>query len=237
MQTSLIPSGLTIDTSERLVHGALMKCVDGRWSSDGRDYTGATMIALHTVRAVQHWRDGRPIETISEDHCELPDIKELNAAVPQDEWETGLDGKPRPPWRLQYATYLLDPSTASLYTHANSTFGAKRAWEHLHNAICCKRVLCRGQIVYPVVRLDSAPMFKKIRPAYEIATEWVNLDGGAPSTPVLPPKSAPAVGRSAAPAIAAPRPSAPPAAVPKPSAPPAAGPEPSHDDMNDDIPF
>jgi hypothetical protein len=48
---------LTID-AERLIHGCLVKCIDGRWSSsDGESLTGMQMLVLHTVRAVQRWEN------------------------------------------------------------------------------------------------------------------------------------------------------------------------------------
>ena len=61
----------------------------------------------------------------------LPDIDELNAKIPEEEWETGLDGKPRPPWQKQYIVYLVDPTDAGIYTYINGTFGARIAFDRL----------------------------------------------------------------------------------------------------------
>ena len=55
----------------------------------------------------------------------LPDIDELNAKIPQDQWDLGINGKPRPPWVHSYAAYLLDPIDASIATYINSSGGAQ----------------------------------------------------------------------------------------------------------------
>ena len=46
------------------------------------------MLASAISEALQRWKDNKPIETITVKP--LPDINELNAAVPQSEWEPGL---------------------------------------------------------------------------------------------------------------------------------------------------
>ena len=121
----------TINTSERLIHGSIIKCVDGIWTTENRDVTGTKLLVLHTTRAAQGWFGGKPIETISEDHAELPDIEAANRAIPQHAWELDLAGKPRAPWQLQFCVYLLHPDDASIYTFLNSTVGACMAFERL----------------------------------------------------------------------------------------------------------
>ena len=99
----------TIDTSERLIHGSLLKCVDGRWSTqDDPDMTGTQLLALTTAKAIQRWQLKEPVDTVVDTGTGLPDIDELNATIPRTEWELGLDGQPRPPWQRQYVVYLLD---------------------------------------------------------------------------------------------------------------------------------
>jgi hypothetical protein len=174
-----------IDTSERLIHGALLKCVDGRWSTqDEPDMTGTQLLALTTVRAIQRWQLKEPIETIVDSGAGLPDIDKLNAAIPRTEWEPGLDGAPRPPWQRQFVVYLLDTSDASIFTFANGTIGACMAWERLVDRVNWMRAL-RGTTVFPLVTLDSRPMKTqfgtKLRPELSI-TEWRDLgSAGSPS--------------------------------------------------------
>ena len=47
----------------------------------------------------------------------LTDPDALNAAIPMTEWELDLDGKPRPPWELIYAIYMIDLATGATYTY------------------------------------------------------------------------------------------------------------------------
>src|SRR5258707_15191559 len=98
-----------IDTSERLIHGSLLKCVDGRWSTqDNPEMTGRQLLALTTAKAIQRWQLKEPVETVVDTGTGLPDIDELNTKISRTEWEAGLDGQPRAPWQQQYVVYLLD---------------------------------------------------------------------------------------------------------------------------------
>jgi hypothetical protein len=210
----------SIDTTERLVHGALLKCVDGRWTVEGKDVTHTPLLVLHTTRALQHWQDRKVVEKFVEDTQELPDVKELNAAIPQAEWEAGLDGEPRAPWQKEYVVFLLSPADASIYTFLNSTVGARIAWE---DRIQWMRAL-RGRDVFPLVELSSAPMKvtkkaagMKMRPEFRVV-DWTDLSGNATAAPQL--------GKPSAPVAAAPAPvakpvvaAAPPKQIGKPVAP------------------
>ena len=82
----------------RLIQGVIAKCVDGRWAdSDGLPLP-AELLVVGTTRALQCWKDQYPVDTIIEQPDEpLPDVDELNAKIPEHEWELGLDNKPRPP--------------------------------------------------------------------------------------------------------------------------------------------
>jgi hypothetical protein len=194
----------TIDTSERLIHGSLLKCVDGRWSTqDEPDITHRQLLALTTTKAIQRWQLKEAINTVVDTSTGLPDVDELNAKIPRGEWEPGLDGQPRPPWQLQWVVYLLDPSDASIFTFANSTVGARIAWERLVDRVNWMRAL-RGAAVFPLITLDSRPMKTqfgtKLRPEFSIA-DWRDLGStGNPALESTPPraidaKPAPPVGK------------------------------------------
>jgi hypothetical protein len=146
----------------------------------------AKLIVLHTTRAVRHWQKNKLLRELCEDHGELPDCGKLNAAIPTEEWDVGIDSNPRPPWHLNYVAYLLDPADASLYTYVNSTKGAEVAWNKLRTSVQWMRAL-RGAGVFPVVELGSAPMkkFAKMRPEFRIR-EWTDLGGGAAATAAAP---------------------------------------------------
>src|SRR5262249_43706419 len=115
---------------KRLLQGTKAKCVDGRWTGDDLPLPD-TLLVVGTTRGLQCWKDGELLDELNEQDGPLPDVDELNAQNPQEEWEQGLDGKPKPPWSLVYAIYLVDPETAETYTFINSTFGARLAYERL----------------------------------------------------------------------------------------------------------
>jgi hypothetical protein len=163
---------------KRLLHGTLLKCVDGRWRDNDGLEPPEHLLAIGTVRALQRWYEQKPIDTIIETADEpLPDHEELNAQIPQSEWETGLDGNPRPPWQLNFAVYLLDGATAEMYTFVNSTTGARIAFERLNDKLDTMRFL-RGENVVPLVALDGRPMKTafgtKMRPEFTVV-DWTDL--------------------------------------------------------------
>jgi hypothetical protein len=136
---------------------------------------------------VRHWQKNKLLREFCEDHAELPDCDELNAAIPTEEWDVGIDGNPRPPWQLTFVIYLLNPADATLYTYVNSTKGAEIAWNKLRDRVQWMRAL-RGRGVFAVVELGSAPMkgkFAKTRPEFKIR-EWTDLGGGAAATAAVP---------------------------------------------------
>ena len=63
------------------------------------------MIAINEV--LQKWKDGKA-EVISDKP--LPDPEQLNAAIPENEWERGIDGKLRKPWAHIVVVYLVNPA-------------------------------------------------------------------------------------------------------------------------------
>jgi len=181
----------------RLIQGEILRFADGRWATK----EGATMsadlqlIAVGMTRALQRWEAKMPVETLVETPGErLPDIDDLNAAIPVGEWEAGLDGKPRPPWVLQQVVYLIDPRTAAAFTYLNSTVGARIAVERLADKVARMRML-RGSRVLPVVKLDSKPMKTKFgtkpRPEFTI-TDWREF---TPTPQALPASEQKALGK------------------------------------------
>jgi hypothetical protein len=156
--------------TDRLIRGEMLRYVDGHWATrDGISFpTGTQMLVIGTTQALQHWHDGMPIETITA--RPLPSVDDLNAAIPKEDWEDGLNG-PRPPWVLQHVVYLIDPRDASTFTFINSTVGAAIAVERLTSKVRAMRLL-RGAKVVPVVALDHRPMptkfGQKLRPEFNI---------------------------------------------------------------------
>jgi hypothetical protein len=174
-------------TDDRIIQGELAKCVDGRWHDRDKRAIPSKVLALATFTIVQRWRDQKPQETIDGRVSALPDVTELNAAIPESEWETGIDGKPRPPWQRQEVVYLLDEATAQKYTFASGTVGATIAVEKLRDRVRCMRMLRHTRVI-PIVELANAPMktrhgVSKLRPDFKIAG-WCTI-GGDKATPLL----------------------------------------------------
>jgi hypothetical protein len=162
----------------RIIQGVILRCVDGHWSDRDGLTPPAELLAMGTTTALQCWQDGTPTDTIVERPGEpLPDVNELNAKIPEAEWEEGIDGKPRPPWVMQFVVYLIDPHTGETYTFINSTTGARIAHERLEDKFKWMRAL-RGCNVVSVVKLDSRPMQtkfgQKLRPEFTVI-EWREL--------------------------------------------------------------
>jgi hypothetical protein len=171
-----------INPAERLLQGDVMKCIDGQWSSkSGISFPhGTRMIVAATAHAIQKWAFDRPEETIVETPDRpLPDLGELNAATPQEQWEDDLNGNPKPPYVHQFVGYLVDPRDASVYTFINSTAGAEVAITMLESRIARMRALS-GRRVAAVVELGErvvSKRYNKLGPMFHIV-DWLPLDGG-----------------------------------------------------------
>jgi len=175
-----------VPDEKRLIKGERLKFVDGRWSDSNGNPVPEKMLVLNRIRAVQCWREQKIVDCIAQKDKEpLPDVEELNAKIPESEWELGLDGKPRAPWQNVWGFYLCSPQDASVYTFINGTIGSRIAYDKLNDRVEMMRAL-RGANVAPVVKLDSRPMKTqfgtRLRPELTIAN-WVGF--GEDTTPAL----------------------------------------------------
>jgi hypothetical protein len=175
----------------RVIQGKKLKCIDGNWSTADNTPLPNVLLALSAAHHLQCWKENAVVDTIREHP--LPDPKDLNAQIPREEWDTGLDGNPRPPWQHAFIVYLLDPTDATVYTYINSTVGASMAYENLKSRVVMMRKM-RGVSVYPIVTLGKATFPSKVglklRPEFVIV-DWRELGGAgaalpAPATPQLP---------------------------------------------------
>jgi hypothetical protein len=175
-------------TDDRIIQGTLIRCVDGRWHDRDKLAVPSKLLALTTFTVVQRWRNQKPEPTIDGRVSSLPDVGELNAEVPEVEWEKGIDGKPRPPWQRSEVVYLLDEATAQKFTFASGTVGAQIAVEELRDRVKWMRVL-RGARVIPIVELANKPMktrhgVSKLRPHFKIAG-WRGISLTSEATPLI----------------------------------------------------
>jgi hypothetical protein len=166
-------------------NGEILKFVDGRWSPrGGPEFPRGTRMLLRGMRrALQHWECQTVVDEIIERPGErLPSVKELNAEIPESEWEPGLDGKPRKPWTLYYVFYLLNDDDGCPYYHSNCTYGQMLAYNELANKLTIDAA--KGLRGIPILELQSKVMpttkGPKQRPFYKVHNYFGNSAQVAP---------------------------------------------------------
>jgi hypothetical protein len=180
------------DYSDRLIQGGRAKWIDKVWTMDGTPPREEDrFLATGTGFALQRWVDGLPEVILKEPGKSLPDVDELNDAIPRDEWPIGkFTGQPEPPWKVVAFVYLLRLHDAAMFTHINNTWGTRMCVRSVRERIRNMGVL-RGASVFPIVRPTSAPMPSKkfpgrFRPELEIV-HWRQIGGNQPAQ-IEPPK-------------------------------------------------
>jgi hypothetical protein len=169
-----------LNVSDRLIRGNLAGWNDqSKWHDRDGLPLPSPMLVGGVNTALQRWQNQRPEIILAKP---LPDSDTLNGTIPQSEWELDLNGKPRPPWQLVFAIYLLNLTTGTIYTYLNGTVGARICYEALQESVCIMRAL-RGSKVLPLVNLEQRPMKTsygpRSRPHLEII-DWRSpgSDGG-----------------------------------------------------------
>ena len=147
------PNGLT----GMLMRGASVNYLSWKAASDWADRDGlrppSPLLVLGTDIFVRRWNgEGQPPSIKP-----LCDVEALNANTPKEEWPIGLSGQPEAPWKLTYGVLLVNPETGELYNYSHSTYGAKVAYETLHDRMLVMGEL-RGENVRPLVNLTRKPM-------------------------------------------------------------------------------
>jgi hypothetical protein len=155
--------------STRLIRGSVIRWdATQHWQDRDGLAPPEQLLVIRVNEVLQKWKDGKP-EVI--DTKPLPDENGLNAAIPVEEWEEGMDGRPQPPWKHTMVLYAIDARTGSFYTFASSTIGAHMAVDHLRESVEGKRILSRAQVM-PVIKLTERPMKTKFgmktRPHFDI---------------------------------------------------------------------
>jgi hypothetical protein len=177
----------------RLIQGDLVKfTTQATWvTRSGAELSGnLEFVAVNVIRVVQKWADGQRIETrVLRPGEKLPNLEELNAAVPQSEWREGPDGKLRGPWEAEFLVYLLNPDTAERFSFATGTIGGGIAVRDLISRVSWKRKFCAEQ-VYAVVSLSAVPWKTRygtrLRPHFVIK-RWKGLSSDGALPPTEPP--------------------------------------------------
>jgi hypothetical protein len=191
------------DYSGQLIRGARAKFVDKVWSAtDGTPlHEDDQFLVVGTGHAIQRWMDGLP-EAITT--RPLPDVKELNAAIPKEQWPIGkFSGKPEGPWKHVWYVYLVRVNDGALFTHINSTNGTRVAYNRLKERIKTMGVL-RGVSVLPIVKLSWVMMPSDFGPRprpHFVIDDWRDLSGNQPAQ-IEPPKQAEQIGKPVEPVTA-----------------------------------
>jgi hypothetical protein len=145
----------SLHADDRLLKGVHARWTDSKGWHDRDDLPiPSPLLVASVTTALQSWKDKVPTVILEKP---LPDPNELNASIPQSEWEIGLDGKPRPPWQTVYVVYMIDENIGQTYTALNSTTGWRIAYEALSEAVTVKRMLHGGARMLPIVNLESRP--------------------------------------------------------------------------------
>ena len=146
----------SLRSSDRLLRGTHARWTDAKgWHDRDGLPIPSPLLVVSVLTALQRWQNKVP-EVITAKP--LPNPDELNAAIPQSEWEIGLDGKPRPPWVTVFAVYMIDLRNGQLFTAVNSTTGWRMAVEALREQVAIKRMLHGGARMLPIVELQSRPL-------------------------------------------------------------------------------
>jgi hypothetical protein len=167
--------------------GPIEKFLDGDWSIGGvPSDPKRRLVAVHTESFIRRWKDKQVIETIKTKP--LPNLDDLNATVPKDEWELDLNGAPRKPYELAHRLDLLNLDTAEHTTFISATKGAGKAVSLLKDQVQWMRRM-RGNNVVPQVMLGWAP-FKtgfgmRKRPDFKV-TGWFDLSASGPAAVQAP---------------------------------------------------
>jgi hypothetical protein len=157
-----------VDRPARSMQGeSKLKFVDPNWSVDNVNYNGRELIVYDKTYSVIRWKnDGSgPEEVIPvARNASPPNLKEMNAKIPQEEWRIAF-GKPEAPYQLQRCLEFLDPVSMERlsWPHNVTTLGSSRAADELEGRIKITRRL-RGEDVYPLVKLESRHMPTQYNP-------------------------------------------------------------------------
>ena len=179
--------GFSSGSSSGRGHDFLRWNAEVQWIDRDGCKAPSPLLAVKAEELLRMWKDGRPTDITVKP---LPDPAELNAAIPESEWEKDRDGKPQPPWAHHVAIYLVNPDTATKYVYCAATVGAHIAFDQLRENVATMRML-RNARVMPLVKLTSRPMKTKYkmseRPHFEIIG-WhaPGGDGDALTPPTAP---------------------------------------------------
>jgi hypothetical protein len=180
-------------SNNQVIKGTLLKFTNEMWvTREGEEISAdLELVAVGVCRTVQRWKDQVPVEIIVlQPGQKFPDIEQLNAQTPYEDWTIGPDGKPRGPWQAQHIVYLLNPATMDRFCFPTGTIGGRICVRDLVERTQWRRRFS-GANVLPVVTLSDTFMKThyggRQRPHFLIK-RWIT-PLAPPSTTTLAPPS------------------------------------------------
>jgi hypothetical protein len=161
---------------DRVMQGTRLcpPATEPHWTCQGLPANDVEYYTVDVGHAIQGWLNGERLKTY---FPPLPDLAQLNAQIPQSEWDEGFDGKPKPPYQEVRIIYVLNPQSGERHTIVGPSIGLKICYEQLVDSVKTMRRL-KGAAVIPVIRLSSVPMRTRFgmrtRPHLQII-RWVHF--------------------------------------------------------------
>ena len=169
-----------------LIKGIITKFADSIYKANKTEVIeqapqGPVFVVTGVVTAWVHWKAGRPIEhkitQTGQGHPWREDLDDDD----KTEWELGIGGVPKDPWKDTRYVYLINPRSGKTYTFVTDTAGGRQAVGELKDAIMTVRQAQPNAL--PVVQLATGSMKTKYgerpRPSFEI----VDWRSGTPAAP------------------------------------------------------
>ena len=177
------------ESADQVIMGSKVRFSnDFEWLSGAGDGSpidpDRVFVVIKIEKILQKWSvDGHPIETQRFlAGAKLPDLDDLNAACPKDEWREKF-GKVVGPWAWQYVVYFIDQTTYEVFTYPTNTAGGGIAVRDLRKSTDIARRL-RGDNLFPRIRLRDTFMKTgtggRQRPVLEVV-DYISIGGLNPS--------------------------------------------------------
>jgi hypothetical protein len=170
----------------RLIHGQLIKFVDGDWMPINSTtlMNGMKLLAMTTAAA---WvKYDKPVRYRKREKGRDLPARETLGDTDETLWPLDGNGEPKDPWQNTRFVHLYDPRTAEVFTLSTGSMGGHVAVNELAAAIIRKRHLA-GTTVMPVIELAHAAWKTrhgmKKRPWFKVVG-WHRPDSPGATTPV-----------------------------------------------------
>lgn len=150
----------------------------GSWSQNGAPADPGPYLPMNYRFVFQRWLGGRVIDTKDPDKF---DLDELNATIPEAEWEPGFNiGEKRRPYSPAKQLILMNFKTGAQVIYSGGNTRTLIAVTNLIDQIRSKNFLF-GRTASPVVELASAPFKTQFgtqkRGDFRVMGRWVDLSG------------------------------------------------------------